>query len=158
MKSRRSIRKFTTQEIEKEKIEKILEAGRWAPSGQNNQPWKFYIIKERTKRVELAKLTIDERIINDCSLCICVFLDKELMYDRTKDCQAIGACIQNMLLEAYSLGLGSCWLGEILKNKDKVNQLLGLTERYELMAVVALGYPAQAAKSTRRPLKDLTLG
>ncbi len=154
IKNRRSIRKFNTQEIEKEKI---LEAGRWAPSGQNNQPWEFYIIRERTKRTELAKLTIDARIINGCSLCLCIFLDKELMYDRTKDCQAIGACIQNMLLEAHSLGLGSCWLGEILKNKDKVNQLFGLTERYELMAVVTFGYPAERAKSTRKPLKDLII-
>lgn len=155
IKSRRSIRKFTVQEIEPEKVEKILEAGRWAPSGKNNQPWKFYIIKERTKRAELAKLTIDEEIIIGCSLCLCVFLDKHLMYDRTKDCQAIGACIQNMLLEAYSLGLASCWLGEILKNKEKVNQVLNLSERYELMAVVAFGYSAEKAKSTRKPLKDL---
>jgi len=157
IKSRRSVRKFTAQKIEQEKIEKILEAGRWAPSGKNNQPWKFHLVEERTKRAELAKLTIDAQIINGCSLCICIFLDKDLMYDRIKDCQAVGACIQNMLLEAHSLGLGACWLGEILKNKDKVNHLLGLSERYELMAVVALGYPAESPKSNRKPLKDLIL-
>ncbi len=164
IKTRRSIRKFTGQEIEKEKVEKILEAGRWAPSGKNNQPWKFYLAKEKSELSELAELTVDAEIIKNAKLCICVFLDKDLMYDRTKDCQAIGACIQNMLLTAHSLGLGACWLGEILKNKEKVNQILNLPERpaspaggHELMAVVAFGYPAEKPKSTRKPLKDLVL-
>ncbi len=157
IKNRRSVRKFTAQEIEEEKIEKILEAGRWAPSGKNNQPWKFYLLKEKAKLSELANLTVDAPIIKNATLCVCVFLDKNLMYDRTKDCQAIGACIQNMLLEAHSLGISSCWLGEILKNKDKVNQLLNLSDRYELMAVVAFGYPAEKPKSTRKLFKELVL-
>jgi nitroreductase len=58
-----------------------------------------------------------------------------------KDVQAVGACIQNMLLTIRSIGLGGVWLGEILKNKQKVEELLGAGEDLELMAVVALGHP-----------------
>jgi nitroreductase len=65
------------------------------------------------------------------------------VYDRTKDIQAVGACIQNMLLTIHSLGLGGVWLGEILKNKEKVGELLGAGKDLELMAVVAFGHPAK---------------
>ena len=72
------------------------------------------------------------------------------MYDRTKDVQSIGACIQNMLLALHSLGLGGVWLGEILKKKEMVNELLGAPESYEMMAVVALGYPAIKKRTSER--------
>ena len=71
---------------------------------------------------------------------------------------AIGACIQNMLLEAYSLGLGSCWLGEILNRKEDVEKLLKIPDDCELMAVVTLGYPDEkVAKPSRKSLKSLLI-
>jgi nitroreductase len=82
---------------------------------------------------------------------IAVFLDNSLSYDRTKDCQAIGACIQNMLLAVHSMGLGAVWLGEILKSKDKVLELIGGPSELELMAVLAIGYPAEkGGKGSRK--------
>ena len=62
----------------------------------------------------------------------------------------MGACIQNMLLAAHSLGLGAVWLGEILKNSQKVRSLLEFSEQMELMAVVALGYPVEPNKLSHR--------
>ncbi len=70
----------------------------------------------------------------------------------------MGACLQNMLLAAHDLGLGAVWLGKILKSAAAVRDLLGLAERYELMAVVALGRPARRdQRSSRRPLAELIL-
>lgn len=60
------------------------------------------------------------------------------MYDRVKDHQAAGACIQNMLLAAHALGLGAVWLGQILANKDRVNKVVGLSDQHELAAVCSL--------------------
>ena len=95
------------------------------------------------------------KIILGANILIAVFLDRSLSYDRTKDVQAIGACIQNMLLFIHSVGLGAVWLGEILKNKDKVLELLGGPKELELMAVIALGYPAgKGGKGDRRGLKE----
>ena len=70
---------------------------------------------------------------------------------------AIGACIQNMLLMAEELGLGACWLGEILNRKEEVNKFLNISERYELMAVIALGYSDEHPSSKRKPLGELII-
>jgi nitroreductase len=70
---------------------------------------------------------------------------------------AIGACNQNILLAVHSLGLGGVWLGEILKSKDEVRALLKAPEPYELMAVLAIGYPAPKERSsTRRDVREVT--
>jgi len=143
IKTRRSIRKFTGEPVSDETIDKIIEAGAWAPSGLNNQPWKFAVIKDNELKTKISTLTRYYRIVLNANTLIAVLLDNSLTYDRTKDCQAIGACIQNMLLTIHSIGLGAVWLGEILKNKDKVLELLGSPRDLELMAVIALGHPAE---------------
>lgn len=70
---------------------------------------------------------------------IAVFLDRNEMYNHTKDIKSIGACIQNMLLAIHSMGFGAVWLGHILNKKEDVNTVLGAPVSYELMDVVALG-------------------
>ncbi len=78
------------------------------------------------------------------------------MYHEVKDHQAMGACIQNMLLASHGMGLGAVWLGEILKNADAVRGLLGLPDSLELMAVIALGHPAeQKGEGQRKPLAEV---
>jgi nitroreductase len=74
-----------------------------------------------------------------------------------KDLLAIGACIQNMILKAHSLGIGTCWLGEILNKKEMVNRLYSLPSSLELTAVIALGYPAETPKSHRKKIEELIL-
>lgn len=154
IKTRRSIRQFTSQDIEDETLHKILEAGIWAPSGLNNQPWKFAIIKDKKTRGALASLTRYSSVIEGAPVAIVVFFDTSESYDRTKDIQAIGACIQNMLLAIHALELGGVWLGEILNNKEKVSQVLGAPDSLELMAVIALGYPAEKGKKGSRKYLD----
>ncbi len=150
IRSRRSIRKFENVEVPEELLEKILDAGRWAPSGLNNQPWRFAVITDSSLREMFSQLTHYSRIISGSQILIAVFLDAAVSYDRTKDVQAIGACIQNMLLEAHSLGLGAVWLGEILKSREHISKILGLGKELELMAVIALGYPNEIPKDSRR--------
>ena len=151
------MRVFSQQKIEKEKILKILEAGRFAPSGLNNQPWKFRTAEDSKTRELLAKETSYGSVIRSAPVAIAVFLDKSAGYERTKDVLAVGACIQNMLLAAHALGLGGCWLGEILKNKDNVNGILSIPEDCELMAVIALGYGTSKEKPERKRLEELML-
>lgn len=156
IKTRRSVREFTDESVAQETLKKVLEAGQWAPSGLNNQPWRFVIIEKKEVAEKLAQFTTYSHIIKSAQVVIAVFLEKEVMYDRTKDVLSIGACIQNMLLEAHSLGLGSCWLGEILNQREAVERFLSVPESYELMAVVCLGHPAKKERrSHRQPLTDL---
>ncbi|MFZ2410083.1 MAG: nitroreductase family protein [Candidatus Methanoperedens sp.] len=150
IKTRRSVREFTNENISDEIIGEILEAGRWAPSGLNNQAWRFIIVQKSETKEAISNLTHYGAIVRNAQVLIVVFLDRDKMYDYTKDVQSIGACIQNMLLVVHSLGLGGVWLGEILKNKEKVNKVLEAPDSYELMAVVALGYPVKKARSSDR--------
>jgi nitroreductase len=154
--TRRSVRKFKTDKIATEDIISILEAGRWAPSGLNNQPWKFIIIQNSNTIEELSSCTHYREVVKNAPLLISVYLDHDIMYNHTKDVQAVGASIQNMLLRTHDIGLGAVWLGEILNQKDKVNLILNCPESMELMAVLAIGYPANNdATSSRKEIQEL---
>lgn len=150
IRTRRSVRGFTNESISDEIIEQVLDAGRWAPSGLNNQAWRFIVVQDPATKTALSALTEYGPTIKNASVLIVVFLDKDHMYNYTKDVQSIGACIQNMLLAIHSLGLGAVWLGEILKNKEMANKVLDAPESYELMAVVALGHPTRKERSSDR--------
>ena len=151
IKKRRSIRQFAREPVSDEDLNRILESGLWAPSGKNNQPWKFAVIRDPNLRGSLATLTHYSSIIENAPVCIAVFLDHSRVYDRTKDVQAVGASIQNMLLTIHSMESGGVWLGEILQNKEKVGELLRVDKDLELMAVVALGHPnGRALRSAKR--------
>lgn len=155
---RRSVREFTGEPVSQEDVAEILTAGIWAPSGLNNQPWRFVVVRDSEVRRRLAGLTHYGHIVTAAPLLVVVFLDTEAMYDEMKDHQAAGACIQNMLLAADSLGLGAVWLGQIVKNNSRVNQTLGIDARYDLMAVLAIGHPAHRdQKSLRKELNHFLL-
>jgi nitroreductase len=158
IKERRSVREFTPDNVIEENVMRVLEAGRWAPSGLNNQPWRFSVIREDKLKDQIAELTNYGHIIRNAPVSIAIFLDESASYDRTKDLLAVGACIQNMLITAHSLDLGAVWLGEILKNKERVSELLGVGEEFELMAIVAIGHPVEKSRvSERKALEELIL-
>ncbi len=151
--TRRSIREFTNESVTLADLQEIIKAGIWAPSGLNNQPWRFAIVTDEEVRAKLSETTHYSRIVLGAPALIAVYLDREAMYDDVKDHQATGACIENMLLATEALGLGAVWLGQILKNKDKVNEILGLSSQYDLMAVLAIGHPQhRRQKSSRKGL------
>lgn len=155
---RRSVRHFMDAPVDRSLIREVLQAACWAPSGLNNQPWRFAVVRDPELKEKIAGLTRYSETMRQASVLIPVFLDRETSYDYVKDCQAVGAAIQNMLLAIHALGLGAVWIGEILKNKDKVREALELPERLELMAVVAVGHPAHRKQSShRRPLEEVVV-
>jgi nitroreductase len=158
IRNRRSIRHYQDDPVNEEDLHTILEAGRWAPSGLNNQPWRFVVVREPLVKKEIAEQTRYRDIIRNAPVIVAVFLDNATSYDHVKDCQAIGACLQNMWLAIHALGLGGVWIGEILKNKQKVADILGTPETLELMAVMAVGKPRpQERESQRKPLSELVV-
>ncbi|MFW6005426.1 MAG: nitroreductase family protein [Desulfonatronovibrionaceae bacterium] len=157
IRERRSIRKFTADPVSAEQMASILEAGRWAPSGLNNQPWRFLVIKhDDPRKVRLEQCTRYSHVVRSSTALICVFLDVQAKYHHEKDCQGAGACIQNMLLAIHSLDLGGVWLGEIINQQEQVHKVLGTSqEELELMAVIALGHAAASGSSSRKKLEEL---
>ena len=153
---RRSIRHYRADPVNEEDLQTILEAGQWAPSGLNNQPWRFVVVRGAETKNKIADETRYQQIIRDAPIIIVVFIDNTVSYDRVKDCQAMGACLQNMWLAIHALSLGGVWIGEILKNKERVAEILATPEAFELMAVLAIGHPQHRQQTShRKPLSDL---
>lgn len=147
---RRSQRHFTDEPVARDQLLEIVRAGTWAPSGLNNQPWRFVIVTDTSMQESMAELTKYSRIIREAPASLAVFVDRDAMYHEVKDHQAMGACLQNMLLAAHALGLGAVWLGEILKSAEEIRDLLDLPERLDLMAVVAVGHPSEWKETSHR--------
>jgi len=157
--NRRSIRAYEPKKVEREVIIKILTAANWAPSGNNLQPWRFAVITNNELIKKVASLTAYHKWVQSAPCLIAVFLDTKVIDDtisniHLKHIQAIGAAIQNILLEANDLGLGTCWIGEILKNEDKVKALIEIPSEMQLMAVITVGYPSKTSKSRRRAVSE----
>ncbi|NSW85644.1 MAG: nitroreductase family protein [Syntrophobacteraceae bacterium] len=153
---RRSIRHFLEASVDRSILIQALTAASWAPSGLNNQPWRFALVWEQDLKDQLAGLTRYSAVLKNAAVLVPVFLDRESSYDHLKDCQAVGAATQNLLLALHDLGLGAVWIGEILKNADKVLKLLQLPDRLQLMSVVAAGIPAHRNQTShRRPVEEL---
>ncbi len=159
LRQRRSIRAYTDEPLPREAVLSILDAGRWAPSGMNNQPCRFLVVTAGDPRqAALAGCTKYSSIVLAARTLIAVFLDRGKMYNEMKDYQGAGACIQNMLLATHALGYGAVWLGEILNQGPEVFKVLNLDpERLCFMALLALGRPAGPGRSTRMELDQFLL-
>ena len=157
IRTRRSVRRFQERPVSREQALELLDAARWAPSGLNNQPWRFVLVESPQIRERLAACTKYGHILRGAPLAVAVFLDTRSSYHREKDIQGVGAALQNLLLQAHASGLGACWLGEILNRRRDVERILEVHEGLELMAVVAVGHPAGDSQGNpeRRPLEDL---
>lgn len=156
---RRSIRKYTDEPVSDAEIMELIEAAVWAPSGKNNQPWRFLVVRgDDPRREGLAGCTHYAKIVRDAPVLIGVFLERDAMYNAMKDHQAAGSAIQNMLLAVHAKGLGAVWLGEIVNQSDQVMEVYGLdAEKYQFMALMAVGRPAGKGASSRKPLSEFMI-
>ena len=140
---RRSVRKFNDKPIEKEKIELILRAAMQAPSARNQQPWKFLVSENKETFEKLSKATPNMSFINGASLVIVYLTDLTCLKTPMMYPQDLSAAIENSLLEACSLGIGSCWCGTYPNGErmQKVREIFDLDDNLEPFAVVGFGYP-----------------
>jgi nitroreductase len=156
IKQRKSVRSFIYKTISKDIINNIIEAARWAPSGNNSQPWKVCIVIHPTLKRMLSDLTKYGGTIEEAYVNFVIFLDLERGYDRIKDLQAIGAFIQNILLAVHAQeNLGAVWIGEIINRKEEVNEIFKFPgEKFELMGVVAIGIVDEAREKTHEQSRE----
>jgi len=157
---RRSIRKYKEKDVEDEKIRKILEAAIWAPSSGNTQTWRFYIVRDERIKRELSASALNQRHIRESPVVIVVGYDMQEMYSAYRErgvtlyaIQDAAAATQNMLLRAYDLGLGTCWVGAF--DENEVSRILDLPKYVRPVAIVTVGYPAERGVSTRKSLESV---
>ncbi|MBN2190708.1 MAG: nitroreductase family protein [Candidatus Aureabacteria bacterium] len=160
IKTRRSIRRFKNRNVSRKILLKIIEAGINAPSGLNNQPWKFQTVTEAGLKKTISGFTLSRysKIICEAPALILVYLDERKIYDRDKDIMSAGACIENMLLYIHSEKMGAVWLGEILNRKKQLQKKINRQKGLELAAVIAVGYPGEKPRYPgRRKLSSFLL-
>jgi nitroreductase len=154
IRQRRSVRAFIDQSVSDEILKPILDAGRYAPSGHNTQPWRIVVVKSAEKRKQLAELAPQDDMIKTAPLTLAVLLDRTAGYDELKDAQAIGAMIENMLLAVHSLGLAACWMGKA--RDSRMEEAIGAREHEDLMALIPVGYAASSPEDVDRlPLEEI---
>jgi nitroreductase len=148
---RRSIRKFTKEEVPEDSLRKILEAGIWAPSGSNAQPWRFVLVRKCIDKVRM----FSPGLFGEPSALIVICSDREraergeepLSMDLATFMD-IGAAAQNMMLRAYELGIGSCPVRSF--NQKAVQKLLDLPEDKIPELIITLGYPDEKPPAPHR--------
>ncbi len=154
IRSRRSIRSYHAKPIEGGKIERILEAARWAPSAGNLQSVEYIVVKNPETRELLSKAALGQEQITEApvSIVVCCNFSKISHYgQRGRDLYSLqesGACIENLMLAAHALGLGTCWIGAF--DENKVRESLKIRDETRPVAIITLGYPAEKPRSSRK--------
>ena len=136
---RRSIRKYTNKEIPVEILEKILKAGMNAPSAKNTKPYEFLVVKDKNNLQKLASVKPNAYMAKDSNVTI-VMMSKEPTEFWKLD---LGATIQNMLLEASSYDIGSCWIGINKEQGDIIKQEFDIPEDLQVISMVSFGYKGE---------------
>lgn len=161
IKSRRSIRKFREDNIPDEVINKLLESAIYAPSEGNLQSWKFYVIREKRTKVQIAKAALEQFFINEAPVVIVVCADLIATSPYGAKginlycIQSTAAAIQNILLTAHAAGLGTCWVGAF--DEEEVSKILRLPSSLRPVAIIPVGYPAEKPRVPyRKKLSDVT--
>ena len=142
VKTRRSIRKFKDKIVEQEKLEKVLEAARLAPSAANRQPWSFIAISDKTIRQSLFSAYNQDWFVNAPIIIVaCGFPDKGWRRQDGEKYYPIDVAIamQNMILVAHSMGLGTCWIAAF--DEKKAKKALDIPKKVRIIAMTPLGYP-----------------
>ncbi len=163
IRERRSVRNFTPEPVTDEQLEAILEAGRWAPSARNSQPWEFVVVRDPQIRSEmgdiLRRATFAWKGFATAPVMIVVSVDQSRDPDHFVEDGAVAT--QNLCLAAQSLGLASSWAGIQAKRAGKTSvvgalrTLLGLPRTHRIVAVVPVGTSRHATSATRRPLAEM---
>jgi len=157
IKNRRSIRRFSPDEIEEEKLDKILDAARWAPSAGNLQARDIIVVRnpEIKKKLMMAALGQDFILEAPVVLVVCANKSKSafrygIRGEKLYCIQDATASIQNILLAAHALGLGSCWVGAF--DTEIVKRILEIPGDVEPIAIIPIGYPGESPSPPPRKL------
>lgn len=161
IKKRRTIRKFDSKEISDKDLRLILEAGNSSPCAGRLPNWRFVIVRFPSEINKLIKATFNQDWISTSKLVLVVCSDSEILApygnrgEKIYSYQNTAACVQNMLLAATDLGIGSAWVGAF--DASLISEILSIPENIHVHAIVSLGYPKESPNETGRPsLSDIT--
>ncbi len=148
IRTRRVTRSFTDRQVELAQLLLVVDAGRHAMSARNLQPWQFILIRDRTVLREVGALCTTGPFVAEAPAAIVVLKDRSSKRWADVDC---AQAVQNMANAAWSLGLGTCWVGTL--EQDRIRAILGIPETWAIFTILPLGYPAARSASVGQGLK-----
>lgn len=159
IKERYSARQYQKKPVEDEKLLRVLEAGRLAPSAGNRQEWRFIIVRDEAMRRALAQAAREQAFVGEAPIVIVACgVDTE----RVMTCGLpsfsidVAIALEHIALQAAEEGLGTCWIGAF--DQAKVKELLGIPESACVVELMPLGYPADKARpKQRKPLSEIAM-
>lgn len=161
IKSRRSVRAFTREDVSEEEVEKLIDAARWAPSAGNIQPWEFIVVRKPEIKRRLSIAALHQAFIEEAPVVIVVCAN-QLRSGRGYGARGVNlyclqdtaAATQNMLLAACALGLATCWVGAF--REEEAKKVLNPPEGVRPVAIIPVGHPAEKPMArSRRPLSEI---
>ena len=166
IKKRRSIRKYLAKEVPDDLINELIEAARLAPSAYNAQPWKFFIVKDAELKQKLKKENIFKQpfIYESPVIIICcanpdvypkermesVYSNPSVIAGEVGAVRDLSIACQNLVLRATELGLGTCYIGLVNREKIKTKEILNIPKNYVVAFTIITGYPDENPKPTPR--------
>jgi len=151
--TRRSIRVYEKRKVPESVLNKILEAGRQAPSASNRQPWHFIVVTDDELKEKLSQGRWN-KFIKDSAFTIigCGYVGSP--YGRKWSTIDTTIALQNMVIAAWALGVGSCWIGDF--KEEDVKRLFEIPDDWKVVALVSFGYPAEKVGSRwKKPLTEI---
>jgi nitroreductase len=157
IKKRRSVRSYTDKPVERDKIQRLLEAARLAPSASNRQEWRFVVVTDEKRRAALAEAANNQEFVAQASVVIAACAEHDGHVMRCgQACYPIDVAIavDHMTLQAVAEGLGTCWIGAFYE--DQVRQILGIPEEIRVVELLTVGYAAGSpGPRSRLPLRQI---
>lgn len=152
VKKRYSVREYTSQKVEKEKLLQILEAGQYAPSAVNKQPWHFIVVEEEENHAKFSAI-YHRDWFQKAPVYIVICGDHEQAWKRKEDGKDhtdvdAAIAIDHMTLQATELGLGTCWICNFYVEQCK--SFFSLPDHIEPIAILSLGYPASTTSLEKK--------
>jgi len=155
IKNRYSVRAFLDKEIEKDKLDRILEAARLAPSARNRQEWKLVVVRDAEVQQALAQAA-EQPFVGQAPVVIAAvgLTPEQTMYcDVPTDPVDCAIVLEHVALAATAEGLGTCWIGHF--KQDECRKVLGVPDSARVIELMPLGYPAaEPGPKTRKSLKE----
>ena len=144
IKNRTSIRKYKSEQISKDKIDILIEAGRLAPTAANKQKFKLVIVDGTDTKKRLAVACNNQTFVGTASHVIAGTVDPDWKWHQVD----LAIVFEHIVLEAFELGLGTCWIGAF--NESDVKKILNIPENIKVVALLTIGFPDESPKHTPR--------
>jgi nitroreductase len=157
IKARRSVRDYEDKPVPEDKLLRVLEAARLAPSGGNGQPWKFIVVRDSKRRQQLAKAASGQTFVAKAPVVIAAVAT---IPERLQQCGVpayavdLAIAVDHMTLAAVDEGLGTCWIGAF--SQEETRDILKVPAKYQIVALLPLGYSKQPeGAKTRKSLTEI---